>query len=200
MKKKSTALFCSLALLLGASGCSRPTTEISPPKLNTCFTCTAKIECGELDSSAEITRLGSGAWEALFSEPSTLAGVKLSFFDDTVSASYKGLDFSVPKSAMPVESMLGSFIDVVDKLATSTETLKATNRDGLLEIEGDSEFGTYTMSFDANGELPVSFEMPSLPLKIKFDCFSHDVTSPESETTTEAVTSTSETQETTTAE
>lgn len=181
--KKFAAAACALVLGAVSFGCDKRSTEINPPKLSGAFTCTASMTCGELEASAEITRLGENMWEALFSNPSTLAGVKLCFYDDTVSASYKGLEFSVPKAAMPVESMMSGFIDVVEELAKSTEKIKATEKDGALEVEGKTQAGDYTMSFDKDGSTPVKFEMPSLPLCIKFECFSTDVTTVPEEST-----------------
>lgn len=171
MKKKFAAAVLSLALAAGLCGCDRATTEIEPPDFNQPFTCTVKMTCGELETSAQISRLGENMWETLFSEPPTLAGVKLCFYDDTVSASYKGLAFSVPKAAMPVESMLGGFIEAVENLARSTEAIKAREKDGALEIEGSTDAGNYTMTLNSKGTELMKFEMPSLPLLIEFECF-----------------------------
>ena len=56
-----------------------------------------------------------------FSSPNTLAGVLLSYRDDNVEASYKGLSFSVPKSALPLKAIISSLIDVVDTTAELPE-------------------------------------------------------------------------------
>lgn len=175
MKKRIAAVVTTIFLALGLSGCERATAEFEPPDFNVPFTCTAKMTCGELDATAEITRLGDNMWETLFSEPSSLAGVKLCFYDDTVSASYKGLAFSVPKAAMPVESMMGGFIEAIEDIAKSTDKIEARHRDDVLEIEGTTDAGNYTMSFRDKGKVPLKFEMPSLPLCIEFECFSTDV-------------------------
>ena len=57
-------------------------------------------------AAGTLSRLGDGAWSVAFAEPSTLAGVVLDFSGGEVTASYKGLGFSVPQSAMPAKSVL----------------------------------------------------------------------------------------------
>lgn len=115
---------------------------------------------GVVDHSAE------GGWSIEFSAPNTLSGVKLDFAEGNVSASYKGLAFSVPRSAVPVKSMMLNLIDAVDENASKTE-LKGEEKDDMLCVRGSLEGGEYTLSVDGEGNL-AGFEMPNNKLTMNF--------------------------------
>lgn len=52
-----------------------------------------------------------------------------------MTASYKGLGFSVPQSAMPAKSVLSQMIQVVDELAQQEE-ITGKEQDGCVSVEG----------------------------------------------------------------
>lgn len=134
--------------------------------LNTSFQAAVTITLENLTAEGTIKRFGDGMWEAEFASPNTLSGVKLSFDGGNVNASYKGLNFSVPQSALPVKSMLLNLISAVDDLAKNEE-LTGTDKDGKLEISGSLEGGEYILTVDENGKIS-SFEMPNNKLNITF--------------------------------
>ena len=92
--------------------------------------------------------------------------------DGNVSADYKGLSFSVPRSALPVKAMLLNLIDAVDENARKEE-LKGSENEGKLEIPGSLESGDYTLSVDENGYI-AAFSMPNNLLCITFSEVSPD--------------------------
>ena len=104
-----------------------------------------------------------------FSSPNTLAGVLLSYRDDNVEASYKGLSFSVPKSALPLKAIISSLIDVVDTTAELPE-ISGEEKDGEILVEGELEQGKYTLKMDKTGVL-IGFSMSNLNLEIIFTDF-----------------------------
>jgi hypothetical protein len=191
MKKIFIGFVLSVFMVLGLCACSGGGDAKCTPDLNKSFCVEAEMDYDGDISKAEFQRYGKGSWKVEFSEPNTLAGVVLSFEDTNVEASYKGLSFSVPKSALPLKSVISTFIDEVDKLAELPE-ITGSEKDDLIVTEGEAELGKYEVSFDKKGML-AGFEMPNLNLVIKFtQCFG-DVT----ETTTEVTSQTSETTETT---
>ena len=119
------------------------------------------------------------SWQAEFESPNTLSGVKLDFSDGEVSASYKGLEFSVPQSALPVKAMMLNLIKAVDDNAR-LEKLSGEEKDGSFIVPGTLEGGDYQLGLDSDGRL-VSFEMPNYKLSITL----HDTsfsTEPEDQT------------------
>lgn len=105
-------------------------------------------------------------WDIEFTSPNSLSGVKLSFSEGNVTAEYKGLNFSVPQSALPVKSMMLNLIKAVDENAKLDE-LKGEEDGDLLRISGSLEGGDYTLTVDKNGA-PSKFEMPNNQLTITF--------------------------------
>ena len=105
-------------------------------------------------------------WDIEFTSPNSLSGVKLSFSEGNVTAEYKGLNFSVPQSALPVKSMMLNLIKAVDENAKLDE-LNGEEDGDLLRISGSLEGGDYTLTVDKNGA-PSKFEMPNNQLTITF--------------------------------
>ena len=125
-------LFCALpmgALLLCA--CDKGGTQTAfTPKLDEAFSVMAEMDYGE-DSNAKLllTRYGEEHWDAAFEEPASLAGVVLTIEDEAVSANYKGLSFTVPKSALPAKAMLLLLTDVLKELSDEESLPAVANED-----------------------------------------------------------------------
>lgn len=170
--KRIFALMLVVVSILSLSACGKigKVKKEIKPQLDSAFSCNVKMKYGDLLSEAEVKRFGNGAWESYFSAPSTLAGVKLSFIDDDVTASYKGLSFSVPKSALPIKSMMSNLFAIIDETA-SKEKIEVINDKEYLIIEGRTEQGDYEIKLDKETGLLVSFEMPNLDLLIEFSDF-----------------------------
>lgn len=167
MKKLFTSVAVCVCILV-MTACSSPMNNSTKRdnNLNNSFTAKMTVILDKLTAEGTITRNSDSNWEAEFESPNTLSGVKLCFEDNTVNASYKGLNFSVPKSALPVKAMLTNLISAVDTAARE-EQLHGTESEGLLNINGNLESGDYTLSIDDKG-LIHSFEMPNNLLKIVF--------------------------------
>ncbi|MBR6761595.1 MAG: hypothetical protein IKM30_06125 [Oscillospiraceae bacterium] len=189
-------LFCTLPLsvmLLSACGPASAETPFSP-KLDDAYSVQAEMTY-QNDNEAKLllTRYDNENWDAAFAEPSALAGVILSFEGDAVSASYKGLSFTIPKTALPAKSMLVLLIDVLDVIGEEESIPCVKNDDGTWTVSGETEGGNYTLTFQQDGTLS-SFSIPNQPLDIQFSDY-HANSTPES-----TVSGTSEGNETTTTE
>ena len=198
---KNVPFFCTAAMFV-CTGCSQNSASSDfSPQLAPAYTIKTVMTYGERSSEAKcsLTRRSAGCWDATFTEPSTLSGVTLTFENNAVSANYKGLSFTVPKSAMPAKTMLLLATDVLDSL-DSLDSLPCThNDDGTWKIDGETECGTYQITFSDEGEL-CSFEIPNEPLKMQFSGYSVTLESPAgtNETTTTTDTVTTETTSTST--
>ncbi len=182
---------CVFTLLLTACNVKQDSEPLSTADIQDSFSCIASVKYGEYEAETTIKRYGKGMWENEFISPDTVAGVKLVFNNDEVNASYKGLEFSVPKSAMPYQAMLICMTEAVDSVYDSDEIV-CHESDGVLCYEGKLEQGDYTINFDSETGFLKSFDMPNMELTIQFnDCKAENAT-------TTTVTSVSETTVTTT--
>lgn len=170
--KKIIPVFISFILMLSICACGKEKSVKFTPRLNEPFVVTSKIQYGDQESDAVFRKYGKANWDIEFSSPNTLAGVILSYRDDKVDASYKGLSFSVPKTALPIKSIISAFIESIDTIAEQTE-IEAVEKDGLMETEGELQQGKYILKMDKNGGI-AEFSMPNLELKIIFSDFHPD--------------------------
>lgn len=185
MKKLFTSVFIFFAVF-SLTGCSSPmkSTEKCPNNLSSSFSADMVLALDKLNAEGKISRLGDGEWEVEFESPNTLSGVCMKFSSGNVTASYKGLNFSVPRSALPAKAMLLNLIDAVDTNARSEE-LKGASNEGMLEISGSLECGDYVITVDDKGYIH-SFSMPNNLLKIAFsdvDVYSAPQLAPETAVT-----------------
>ena len=134
--------------------------------LGTPFSAAVSITIDRLEAEGEIKRFGGGVWEIEFSQPNTLSGVKLEFSEGNVIASYKGLSFSVPQSAVSVKAMMLNLIKAVEENSGSDE-LSGEEKNGLLSISGRLDGGDYTLTVDKDGLLS-GFDMPNNKLVMRF--------------------------------
>lgn len=175
----------------------------SSNQLNTAFTTGVTMELEEMTAEGTMQRVGEGEWNVSFSEPSQLAGVRLDFQKGEVTASYKGLAFSVPQTALPAKSILYQFLSVADQLAEEP-TLQGTSKDGGMVLSGDLEAGSYELTMTAEG-VPAVFSMKNQNAVLTFHDFVSNGAVPESSTepelqTTEPVLQTESTELESTAE
>lgn len=173
-------------MLFSIVGCSSPMKaqeDTVENGLNTAFQTETQITLDQMTASGTLCRFGEGMWEIEFDSPNTLSGVKLEFTDGTSTASYKGLNFSVPQSALPVKSMMNNLISAADELARNEE-LSGETENGAIKINGSLESGGYTLTTDKSGKLK-KFEMPNMKLVMEFGEMHEIGSSPQTEMETE---------------
>ena len=137
MKRNYSAV---LSLLLAGgiccTGCAKAGGEATAAqKPGGSFTTEMTMTMEDWTAAGTLSRLGDGAWSVSFAEPATLAGVVLDFSGGEVTASYKGLGFSVPQSAMPAKSVLNQMIQVVDELALDAALKADQFRYAVLDVQ-----------------------------------------------------------------
>lgn len=166
MKRLIVFAFTAAAALCLAA-CSMPSKNKAsrPNRLGESFSSDVDITIEKLKAEGRLERSGDD-WSVEFSEPNTLSGVKLEFTEGSVKASYKGLSFSVPQSAVPVKAMMLNLIKAVGDNSGVGE-LKGEEKDGLLRISGSLDGGSYTLSVDDGGMIS-GFDMPGYELSMSF--------------------------------
>lgn len=179
-------------LLAGAvllSGCSSPVggETDAAQKLSGSFTTEMTMNMEEQTVSGTLSRMGDGMWSVSFAEPATLAGVVLDFSGGEVTASYQGLAFSVPQTAMPAKSILSSLILVVDDLAKQ-EHISGEKDGDYVSVEGELEGSPYLLRLSAGGEL-AGFEMDNMDTVLTFTDFQEGGVPVATPTETEGVSS-----------
>ena len=167
------ALFFCVPAAFFLQSCALPQkepAEFAPVRAES-YEADALLEYGEGQSAAlHLTRYGDALWDASFTEPTALAGVILTFDGDTVSASYKGLAFSVPKSALPAKNMLAAATEALDEAAASETLPCRLQEDGTWSCTGECAGGSYTLTFSESGE-PMRFDLPSQPFCLTLSGF-----------------------------
>lgn len=165
--KRSICVVTSIVMTF-LTACSTTKEKVSTKELLAePFTCTANITTDELDATGILNRYASDSWDIEFSEPSTLSGVKLTFNANTSEASYKGLTYSMPKTAVPVNSMLLCLASAVDTIANADQT-DCTASEGLLTFKGSTDGGDYILTLEEDSGNLAMFEMPNSNLIITF--------------------------------
>lgn len=192
-------LLCAMPLsVLMLCGCEKSGTEAAfTPKLDEAFSVRAEMTYQD-DKTAELllTRYGEAHWDAAFEQPESLAGVILTLEDAAVSASYKGLSFTVPKSALSAKAMLVLLTDVLEELSNEDTLPAVVNEDNTWTVSGETDAGSYTVTFLTDGTI-ATFTMPSQPLEITFT--EYEASNAPTETDSTSETSSTETTTTTTA-
>lgn len=167
--KRLIALSAAAISFFSLVSCSSVTGEKGsvPNGLAEGFKADVSIDLDELDAEGALRRYGNGMWDIEFTSPNTLSGVKLSFDEGNAEASYKGLKFTVPQSALPVKAMMLNLIEAVDGYSNESE-LTGKEEDGNIELSGSLEGGDYVLTVDKQGRI-VSFEMPNNKLDMEFE-------------------------------
>lgn len=171
MHLRNALIFCVPAAIF-LQGCEAPQgdSQVQPLPAES-YEADCTLEYGEGQSAAlHLTRYGESLWDAAFTDPPALAGVILTFDGNAVSASYKGLAFTVPKTALPAKNMLTIVTETLDAAHAAESLPCSPQEDGSQICRGESAGGSYTLTFDPSGQ-PLLFEVPSQPLKITFSGF-----------------------------
>ncbi len=193
--KRIFASLCMGAVLLGVYGCAmQPTPGNVDNRLDGGFTTEVTMTTADSETKGILTRLGNDAWSVTFTEPAALDGVKLDFLDNEVTASYKGLEFSVPQSAQAIRTMLSELMKIIDGMAAETEIPCKQSEEGAV-LEGEIDEGNYTLTFDKDGT-PREFSLPPYGLTIKFDTFTENGSTTPTESTASTTTAASSTETT----
>ncbi len=150
-------------------------------KLGGSFSTEMTMTMDDFTATGTLTRMGEGTWNVSFTEPASLAGVMLDFTGGEVNASYKGLAFSVPQTAMPAKSVLYQLIQVVDTLAQQKEITGEADGE-YVEVAGELEGTPYILKLTKSGDL-AAFEVDNMDANLQFAKFQSNGVAVATETT-----------------
>lgn len=176
--KRIFAVLGMCTTFLSMAGCAVAQTPGNVDnRMDGAFTADVIMNTSESETKGTLTRYGNEAWSVTFTEPAALSGVQLDFIDDDVTASYKGLEFSVPQSAQAVKTMLSELMDIVDDMAQNPQ-IQGKSDDSQIVLEGEIDEGSYTLTYTADGT-PLQFSLPSYGVTIDFENFAETGSTPE---------------------
>ncbi len=162
-------LIVPMAAILGLStftGCDTPLTETKTisTRLSEEFTKEMTLTVDELEANGSLTRTGENEWSVSFDTPTSLAGVMLDFSGNNVTASYKGLGFSIPQNAIAAKSVLSSLIAASEELAAE-ETVSVTTEEDGYSVQSQVDNCDYVLTLSEDGQLR-GFVMDSMNAEI----------------------------------
>lgn len=165
--------FTLLALVF--TGCTPK--EKESPDLPGVFTTKASMAIGkELKAECGISRSGPGVWAVEFTSPSTLQGIGLGFerLEDgsmEIVATYLGLSFKLPETAMPAQNALKSMIEGLEMCIGDRE-LPMAEENGQRIFHGVTASGEeFLLGLDAKDNSFQTFSVDKQDLKIIFTEF-----------------------------
>lgn len=176
---------CIIFCLCTACGKSSGISARAEQKLSGSFSADFTVELDDFTAEGMLTRYDSGIWSVYFESPAEVSGIQLDFSGDEVSASYKGLSFSVPQSVLPSKALLLQMIRAVDDTA-SEETINGSKKDDLIEIEGELEGEPYLLFLNSDGSL-AEFRMDNMGGYIEFSDFTSEIKMTTTATTVESL-------------
>ncbi len=165
--KKLFMVYVMLAGFIFCTACSAGAGSIKADKKTlTKFSSGFTLEMDDFEAEGVISRYDSESWNVYFDSPSQIAGVELDFKDDDVTASYKGLAFSVPQAALPSKALILEFIEAVEDVEKNDD-IKGSKNDGKVEVNGETDGEPYCISFNEDGSL-AEFRMENMAGSITF--------------------------------
>ncbi|MCL2108885.1 MAG: hypothetical protein FWH20_06015 [Oscillospiraceae bacterium] len=153
-----TAIILAISTALICVSCK---TTLDPDRLDfeRGFEFEAHLEYGGASSTANFTRLSTGAWSGVLTEPYALQGVQINFSPTEMKVSYS--DFAVEYSGVAFV-----MLNALENAFTKNYTTITGGKSGF-EITGTTNDGNYILRLDQNG-LPTSLEIAGQNLKVEF--------------------------------
>lgn len=167
MKKitKIAALaLCGCSIIL--SGCSDSIPFVqTKPDFSSGYTISAEINCGKLEAAADISYNAENDWEFTFTEPKSLAGMKLRLDEGGLSGALGALEFSVDENSQ--YTLLPEIISKAVEALAKTPAEKRTVSDGIITVETSFNEQPVTITADTSGKL-ISLKCPYYSLSVNF--------------------------------
>lgn len=165
---KLSALLTSVTLCLCLTACSKSEKATLP---DTDFPYSVKAVCDTSDSKEDyelcLTKDEQGVWQAEFSLPQSLEGMKVTQTADCYKTEYMGLTLTCDRGDIPADAVVSAIASALDHVASSSSA-EATRQDGCIVASGQTELLSYTVTFDGDKptELDISGERISLSVTL----------------------------------
>lgn len=191
MRKRSIAVILTIILLCLLTGCKtiKNVVKAKSPDLNKSFTAEVVIDYDGSEIKGIVTRYGTGLWAMEITEPKSMAGLKINYDDDGVTASLGELNFNIPLEQVSNNAIFAQLFNAIDSAAALNELDYAQTENGVT-YTGNTDYGTYILTFNPDNYTLTDISLPDMGIEIKVLSFSEIKSSP-SETTTSSETVTS---------
>ena len=119
-----------------------------PPKVDLTkgFSASVNLNFNEFVATADINRTAPGSCTVVIVRPEYLNGMKLTMDNETVTVSYLGMNFDLPKQAETIKTAVTSLVGLIDNPLGESAQLSANG--GEIKIAGTSEYGDYQLVVD----------------------------------------------------
>ena len=159
-------IFASLLSVVMLSGCGgkMPFTQ-NAPDFDSSYSITAEINCGKLETVAEVTREGKSDWVFSFTSPDNLAGLKFTVEDGKYTASLGSLNVTAEDNSIYsiIPEIIATAVDSLSEIDNSA----ISSSEGILTIDTEFEGKKVTITAKNDGTL-VSLKCPYHKLAVAF--------------------------------
>ncbi len=119
--------------MMTACGESRKAAE--PEKLGEKFEKTAVITMYDREYTAKLRRGGADIWECEFTQPETVAGLKMTASGDNCRLEFQGLEYTADRSVLPEYGAMPLITGALDAMIAGRD-ISCTEKDGKLTETG----------------------------------------------------------------
>lgn len=159
-------LFCAVfVILIALSGCSKSSCKDVVPKTQE-FTCKISVTWKDFSVNAAFSRPNRGICTFTVSEPSELSGLEVSFGNDGIKTSYRGISFDIGGSGLSDMAFTKAIINVLDSL-DKNENIRTYCDGSTYYFEGGCDSGKFLVGTDSDGFIG-KIEISSLDLTVEF--------------------------------
>lgn len=169
--KRFALLLISLALLISISSCS---TKHSPPSsssissaLSSPYDAEIRAEYKGMAFTAKIHKILPGYCDISFSSPKSLKDLSVSFKENCVDISYKGISVSLDPDEISGSAAAALVVSALDKI-TSPSGIDVALVDSALIVSGETNGDYFELRLDPKTYNILSLNSPSKDLKVEF--------------------------------
>ena len=167
--KKGCCIILSLVLIMLLCGCSMSGINLENLPVIKQFECDLSVNADGKEYYCHFRRSDEKT-EISVAEPEVINGLTLIYENDIYSVSFKGVTVSLDDSKNQyVKYFADGFIKNLEE-AFSPDNLKTSYENGRIVCSGSGEYGSFLLSFDADGRL-LSMEIPDINTVITVENF-----------------------------
>lgn len=170
MLKRLLPLLLSAAMLLTMGGCNAENKELeakaAQEKLAQSFRTTAKMTYKSLSTEIEIYKKPMNCAVVSFAAPDSLKDMKLTFYTDHVTMSYKDQEFDFMPDSLPGKAASRLVISAINA-AMSDQGISVEQTEDQLIIKGSIEEGDFLLTIDAKNGNILKLSIPQSELELE---------------------------------
>ena len=162
--RKIICLCISFLILFSFAGCSKKTEPVAMKGL---YSINADVKLGDFEATVGLNRLGNGVWDINFTKPDNINGLGVSYQNENMKITYKGLAFSIPRDDIPIKSIVTNLTSILDNVSLGKNVDFRKDGDKVI-AKGKTDSGSYKVTFDEKTGSLVSMELEDIDLTANF--------------------------------